>query len=477
MFMVILSFLLVTSCFVLSMFSLLRAPWTSFESNDSRFEQSLFSSLQSPDEYDRADYTCLEALTCSGQDNDICSISQKLILARSVFLPFEVLSLATQVFILERLILKLFNKPFGSPNYFLFLIWAFPLFKAIGAVIFLILSDVSFDSSYSRGEVKAEYGIYINFASIFASILASLLMIFFKVHKTGKLWRVQAKVSTGKFFNPMLMYLISQTLFILSNVYPTASYNEFNVVNINVEYVQSMDGYKDYMPIPCIAGQECKISEYTCKVFNSLSTTSNIVSNIRSVSYVFALLWGESFLHLLIKIRLGTNFLNFAYPILFVTFCIIGLVYYVIKANLGYGAKCNIEDFTDGWALCAELGTTFYIITVIFGFLTVITYVLIYAIYSTRAGFGREQKIMDDSPDDDLKKDHLDKTQMDNNAVKTAPNIIRQTTNMTVTTVQTLSNKECFYCHKSIPTGEKYMTEGQSIFHMKCYLVNDKKVK
>jgi hypothetical protein len=272
--------------------------------------------------------------------------------------------------------------------------------------------------------------------------------------------------------------MITQVLFILSNVYPTASYNEFTAVDINIDYVQTMDGYKENMPIPCIAGQECKISEYTCKVFNSLSTTSNIVSSIRTVSYVFAILWGESFLHLLIKIRLGTNFLNFAYPVLYITFCVIGLIYYAVRANLGYGAKCNIEEFTNGWELCAELGFTFYIITVIFGFLTVITYVLIYAIYSTRAGFGREQKIMDDTPDDDLKKkNHLDQTELDNNAVKTAPNIIRQTTSQTVNTVQTLANKECFRCHKGLKPGEQHMSEGSNIFHLKCYLADAQKAK
>lgn len=474
MFSIAISFFFVVGCMVLSLYSTLKLPWTSFELDDSTYTHGLFESIKVPDIYDKANYECLESLSCGETESDLCRISGKLALARNILVPFEVFSLVLQVFILERIVLKIFNKAYGSANYFLFLIWALPIFKSLGTVLFLIFSDISFDSNPSRGEVKAEEGVFFNFGSIGASILASILMIVFKVHRTSRLWRVQIKVSTGKFFNPMLMFIITQILFILSNVYPVAIYNEFNEVKLNVDYVRSMDSYKDNLPIHCIAGQECQISPYSCKVFKSLSSTSNIISYIRSITYLFAILWGENFIHLLIKIRLGTNFLNISYPILYVTFCVIGLIYYAIKANLGYGVKCNIEDFETDWALCAELGTTFYIIAIIFGFLTVITYLLIYTIYSIRAGFGREQKIIDETNIIDLKKkNNLEHTEIDNSAIKTAPNN-KQVVNTTISTVQSMKGNECDNCKKMIYNGEDFIREGKKNLHYKCYLTEGK---
>ena len=470
MFSIAISFTLVVSCMILSLYSTLRSPWTSFELDNSTYTHGLFYSVRVPDIYDKANYECLEALTCGETESDLCRISGKLASARNIFVVFEVISLVLQVFILERIALKFFNKPYGSANYFLFLIWALPIFKSLGTVLFLIFSDISFDSNPSRGEVQAKEGVFINFGSIGASILASILMIVLKVHKTSRLWRVQIKVSTGKFLNPMLMFTLTHVMFILSNVYPVAEYNEFNEVKLNIDYVHSMDSYNDNLPIQCVAGQECQISPYSCKVFKSLSNTSNIVSYIRSITYLFAILWGESFIHLLVKIRLGTNFLNMTYPILYVIFSVTGLIYYAIMANLGYGVKCNIQDFETEWALCAELGTTFYIISIIFGFLTVVTYLLIYIIYSTRAGFGKEQKVIDEPSNIDLKKKmNLDRTEIDNSAIKTAPNV-KQPPNSTISTVQSMKANECDNCKKTIYNGEQFIRDGKKTLHYKCYL-------
>lgn len=462
---------LLIACFVISLYSLLGSPWTSFKSNSLEFTHTLFHSIKTPEKYDQANYQCLKELSCnSSEDSDICDISGKLETAKNIFLGFELTSIFIMIMLMERILLKIINRPYGSPRFFLFLIWIFPLVKCSGIASFLIVSNVNIDNNKKSGEVNSEYGIYLSFSALALSISCAIIMIISRIHQSIRVIRNLITVSTGKFINPFLMLLVTQALYVLSKVYPTASFNEFSEITVNVQYVNEINDYKN-LPMQCISGQECKISQESCNIFESLDTVGTAVFYIEAVGYFFVFLWFESFFHLILKIRLGTNFLNHLYPLFYIVTILTSLIYYVVRSKISYGAQCNIEDFSHGFALCAKLGTTFYIITVIFATLTMITYQLIFGIFAAGMGSG-DRKIMAE-PDDLKKPQNSDMCvqDLDKTADNTAADV--KTNAGTTATVPSILVQECDLCRQSFKPSETGISEGGKKYHYKCYVLSD----
>ncbi|OMJ92827.1 hypothetical protein SteCoe_4371 [Stentor coeruleus] len=465
------SLLSLATCLTFSLYSLLGSPWTTFEVNSLEFTHNLLHSLKTPALYDYADYQCLKEISCSSSENsDLCKISGKLVTAKTIYLIFEIISIFTMVMLIERLILKIVYRPYGSPKFFLFLMWVLPILKSAGITSFLIVSNVNIDQSSKSGEINSEYGIYLSLVALALSIASAICMIVGKVHRSMRVIKLQITTSTGKFINPFLMFLVTEVLFILSKVYPTASFNEFSEVTMNIQYVNEMNNYKN-LPMPCITGQECLVSEDGCNIFHSLDSVGNVVFYLEAIGYLFAFLWFEAFINLLLKVRLGTNFLNYSYPLIYMLNLLISLVYYAVKSKISYGAQCNIEDFNNDFILCAELGTTFYIITVVFATLTMITYQLTYAIFT--AGANPDRKIMDDP--DDLKKpknnDDVYVQDMDIVADKTSSE--NKSKIGTLMTGPSMKVKVCDACKKEFKPSENGITEKGKKYHYKCYVISD----
>ncbi|OMJ71516.1 hypothetical protein SteCoe_30269 [Stentor coeruleus] len=461
---------LLIACFIISLYSLFGSPWTSFKSNSQEFTHTLFYSIKTPENYDQANYQCLKELSCnSSEDSTICDISDKLETAKNIFLGFEITSIFIMIMLMERITLKIINRPYGSPRFFLFIIWIFPLVKCAGITSFLIVSNVNVDSNKKSGEINSEYGVYLSIASLVLSIFCAIIMIVSRIYDSIRIIQNLTTVSTAKFLNPFLMLLVTQTLYVLSKIYPTASYKDFSEITINIQYVNEINTYKN-LPISCILGQECKISQESCHVFETLDSISDTVFYIEAVGYFFVFLWLESFFHLIFKIRLGTNFLNHLYPVLYTVILLTSLIYYVVKSKIAYGADCNIENFSDKFTLCAKIGTTFYIITVIFAAFTMITYQLLFGIFIVTMGSGN-RKIM--AEPDDLKKPHnsdmciqdLDKTGDSTAAdVKTNPG--------TDIIVPSIIIQECDICKQAFKLSENGISEGGKKYHYKCYVLS-----
>ena len=475
----LISLLLVCSCGTISLISLLNSPWTTFQIGSQTFTHSLLKSLVAPDSYEQADYSCLSILSCSdSSESNLCSISKKLALARNFYLGFELGALIITVFLAERLLLKLINKPYGSPKFFLFLAWIFPLVKCTGLLCFLMLSNISLEKSSRSGEINSEYGVDLSFAALALCIVSSVIMIIRKLHRPLRLSKIEISVSTLRFINPLLTLALSQAMLMLSYVYPTASYNEFSEITLNIHYVNQYDNLRN-LPISCITGQECQSSNESCVVLNSLDSVEKAITVFEGIGYFFLLLWIEALAHLLFKLRIGTNTLNYLYPILYIVCSSSGFIYYIVKSNISYGANCNIESFGSEYQLCAELGTTFYIIGTIFTVMTMVTYELAFAIYSANAGITMEGKIHIEL-DGDLKKSHtkdMSITDLDKAADKTASEVKTTKNNEDVINVTEIGHRFdnsvvefCNGCMKQIEPKEIGITEGDKKYHYKCYV-------
>ena len=463
---------------ILSIVSLLSSPWTTFESDSLTFTHNLLNSVSTPSNYKYSDYTCLSSLSCKNPNNsDLCAISLKLEKARNIYLIFEIISLFIMLMIIERLIFKILNRPSGSVKFLLFLIWIFPLVKSIGLATFLIISNVSLDNGNGSKDVKSESGVIISFTALGLSIAGSLLMIVGRISSSQKLIKLNINVPTSRFVNPLFIFTISQVLLILSIVYPTASYNDFSEITTNIHYVFHKDNFYN-LPMSCVAGQECQVLNQTCSIFDSLFTTEKILRIIEIISYGFLFLWIESFTHLLLKIRIGTNFVNYSYPVLYVIFKLIELIVYIASANISYGADCNIEEFTNGYQLCAEIGTTFYIIGTVFTFLSMIVYELSYGIYAAHSGTPTIGKVVAE-PEDDLKKNHVKElsiTNLDNFADKTSSDMKLRNedlaTEFTLNSAASIIVEECNHCKKPFKNNESGITEGKNKYHYRCYVIS-----
>ncbi|OMJ94245.1 hypothetical protein SteCoe_2580 [Stentor coeruleus] len=466
------SLFLLSTCLILTLYSLLGSPWTSFEVNSLEFTHNLLFSLNSPDLYKYADYQCLKEISCPlSKDSDLCKISSKLVTAKKICLTFEIISIFTMIMLLERLILKIVNKPYGSPNFFLFLMWVLPILKSVGITSFIIISNVNMTQNSKSDEINSKYGIYLSLTSLALSIASAVCMIIGKVHKSKHVIKFKIITSTGRFVNPLLMLIVTEVLFILSKVYPTASFNGFSEITINIYYVNKMSNYNNFS-IPCVTGQECLVSQDECDIFHSLDSVGDIVFYLEAIGYLFVFLWLEASLNLLFKLRLGTNFLNYMYPLAYLVSLLASLIYYAVKSKVSYGAQCNIEDFNNDYVLCAEIGTTFYIISIVFATLTMITYQLMYAIFAV--GSNADKKVITDISDFKMSKNNNDEIHVQN-IEKVAEKTSNEPKSIigVLTTGPSMKNKFCEACKKDFKPSETGITDKGKKYHYKCYVISD----
>ncbi|OMJ92981.1 hypothetical protein SteCoe_4204 [Stentor coeruleus] len=462
---------LLASCLVFSLYSLLSSSWTSFEIDSLVFKHGLMHSIKTPEQYNLADYKCLKVLSCDlAEASELCNLSKKLETAKNIYLGFEVASIFIMIMLIERLVLIMLNKPYGNQKFFLALMWIFPLTKSSGIAAFLIVSNVNIDNSSKSEEVNSENGIYLAFTALSLSIASTITMIIARVYNTNRVIKLNITVPTSKFLNPFLMFLVSQSFYVLSKLYPTSSFNEFTLIKMNLYTVETLDNYHN-LPMSCAAGQTCSHSDDSCSIFSSLNSVSNTAFYIESLVYLFGFLWLEAFFHVLFKVNIGTKILNHFYPVLYIIMLIISLIFYIMKSHIQYGAECSIEDFDNGFKLCAELGTTFYIISVVFGSLTMITYQLIYSMFYAQNNFDNENKVM--AEPDDLKKPQFDQDMKVKN-LDDADNTnadIKSNSGTTVTDGNIIVN-ECDFCHQQFKPSEAGIADKGKKYHYKCFVLS-----
>ena len=151
------------------------------------------------------------------------------------------------------------------------------------------------------------------------------------------------------------------------------------------------------------------------------------------------------------------------------------MLYYILSSKISYGAECNIEDFVDEYALCAELGTTFYIIGTVFTILTMIIYELSYAVYATHTWSQSNAKVMAEPTKlkGDFSTDFIISNQ-DNTADRTSSDIKHGPdelfTDIASNTISSTLAEECYQCKKLFLYNELGVTEGIHKFHFKCYI-------
>lgn len=475
----LITFLLVTVCAVISLVSLVSSPWSTFKADSETYTNGLFKSLKAPDTYQQADYTCLKILSCADStDSDLCKISQKLYLARNYYIGFEISAVIIMILLSERLLLKAFNRPCGSPKFFLFLAWVFPVVKSSGILIFMLLSNISLENINKVNEITSEYGVYLAFTTLGLSIVCSAMIVIGKLHHSSRMAKNEITMSTSRFIKSAFILLISQVLLIISGIYPTASFNEFSKIILNVQYVKEINGLTG-LSFACVAGQECQIASKTCTIFKDLESIASTCSVLEGIGYFFLMLWIEAVVHLLLKIRLGTNMLNYSYPVLYVIFNFIGFIYYLAKGHISFGADCNIESFKDSYALCAELGTTFYIIGVIFTVLSLITYELVLMISIVSSGPSLDRKIQIEPDNEKQHSKEVRVTDLDKSADKTSSEM-KPTKTEEILNVSELDNssiinqKFCDRCKQAFKPREQVITEGKQKLHYSCFILPSK---
>ena len=103
-----------------------------------------------------------------------------------------------------------------------------------------------------------------------------------------------------------------ELMFILSNLFPLASYQEFSKVTFfmfRVGEKENLNGYSIY----CAKGQECYNNKYSCWILDALSSTQNTLYVLEILKNLAFLFWLESIIYITSKMHLGASFCHCIY--------------------------------------------------------------------------------------------------------------------------------------------------------------------
>lgn len=383
------------------------------------------------DTYGQGDYSCINSISCDQNDHDLCELSKSLLLARQIFLPFELAFIVFQFFIIERLILVLLRKPVGNSNFFLIIIWLCPIFKTIGILVFLLVANVSVDYNNTQEKVvKAEIGVTLSFVCLGLSALGTIVLLVFKVHKNEQPPMPDDDLDVSKYLNSGLLLVISFLFLILAHIYPVGSFEEFDKVKVGFTSIQQIDGYGDNLSFECIAQQECEFSDDTCMVYKALKSARESSVFLEAFSYIFGLLWLESYIIVITKSQYINKVSLMSFPVLYFILLFSNLLQFSIKGRVKITSECKISELNNNWQICSELGLVFFIVSIVFCFLALISFEFTILLYGKK----REAEIENQNNlamgTFDIKKvQAINTTQLDNSAIFTYnPNIVADQT-------------------------------------------------
>ena len=425
---------------IVSLTSLTSLPWTRFTHDSETYTHNLFSLQSSSSLYPKSDYDCLKSSTCPSSDKSLCALSEGLVLSRKVFLPFETIFLLFQILTIERLLLKLFNRPFGPSGFFLFLIWSIPLLKTIAIVTFLVISNVSVDSSnYQDNQIYAEIGIFLLFVSLATSFVATTIMLVKREHLTSKVWRSVEEFSPTRFLIPSFTLALSFVAYVLAHLYPVAGFQQFDEVWITMDQVRGNDEIQFGVNFACAAGSECRDDQETCNIFKALESARSTSKYFQYFSVLFGVIWVENLVHILANTKFSVNLSMILSPILYFAFLLSEFIVFAAKSHTSFQGQCQILEFKPDFNLCAGVGAIFYITSIIFCFLSIVFYLSALVI---KFNFEESQKANQVRPvtsHDDIKKPYnKNSTDIDNSASNTAPAIF-DSSNQTIITYEEFS--------------------------------------
>lgn len=435
------SFILILSSFIISSISFLKLPWTSFTYESSKFTQELFTGKSTMPNYGQGDYSCINSISCHQGDNDLCELSTSLLLARQILLPFELIFIVFQFFIIERLILVLFRKPIGNSNFFLIIIWLCPIVKTVGILVFLLVANVSVDYNTTQDKVvKAEIGITLSFVCLGLSALGTIVLLIFKVHKNEQVRMPDDDLDVSKYLNSGLLLIMSFLFLILANIYPFGTFEEFDIVKIGLTSIKEIDGYSDNLSFECIAEQECQISDDTCRIYKALKSTRESSVFLESFCYLFGLMWLENYIIVITKTQYINKISLMCCPVLYFVLTFSNLLHFCLKGHVKITSECNISNFNTDWQICSDLGLIFFIVSLVFCFLALISFEFTILLYGKKKEAEAETQANLAMGTFDIKKvQNISTNQMDNSGIFTYnPNIIAD---QTISTLEASPNK------------------------------------
>ena len=344
-----------------------------------------------------------------------------MVLSRKIFLIFEALFLLFQILTIERLLLKLFNRPFGPSSFFLFLIWSIPFLKTIAIVTFLVISNVSVDSSnYQDNQIYAQIGVFLLFVSLGTSFIAAVIMLIKKVHLNTKVCTNNEEISPTRFLMPSFILALSLVAYILAHVYPIASFQEYEQVWITMDQVRGDENIQNGINFACAAGNECRDSQETCNLFKALESARNISKYFQYFLILFGILWIENLIHILSNTKFSVNASLIFTPVFYFAFLLSEFISFMLTSHTSFEGTCQLTEFKEDFKLCAEIGSIFYITSIIFCFLSIVFYEGAIIIKFNFEENQRNNQVRPVTSHDDLKKHYnKDVSDIDNSAMHT----------------------------------------------------------
>ncbi|CAG9319950.1 unnamed protein product [Blepharisma stoltei] len=392
---------LIMTCLILFIINISSTNWVGLAYGENTIELGLIKCKDCPEAYESWGMECFAKFACQAENSiGFCKSFDDIYKASSGFISLEILSGVMGMILLEKLIMLLAGKYFGSEAYLTMIGALMLFFHTLGVSLWFYLSEASYDIRCSEvsenplgTSVCARSGPKLAIFESFFILLALFSIYLTYYHRDDDLYQysdlTQHRIIFG--LKEFYWYLIVLFIMIANAVLILFSFlNDKWTIRaaVNKSWIGSIthcnkcnDNFND-LPWGCLASYECLIDKDlgTCKMYSSLYAASNAYIIFQSLALAVSFLFGYSLLMIIFGKNYGFPYANYAYAAIIPILNVIATISWFGESGAWFSNECDkaAASFSTTPEICSATGPLLALISIPSSIAMMIIFILTY---------------------------------------------------------------------------------------------------
>lgn len=367
--------------------------WFSFSNFKGKFRMKLIACDDCPSLRSTWTTACFAAAECDEDSGShSCSQWKKANLAGTALYYLSYFTTLCTVLLIERVLFSLLSKYTGSKLVGYCLITASVIVHVVSILQWFAIMQAKFDGSCSSDDEVidfcAEAGSTLFICAVSLNLLGCIATtLYIKKSNTADNLPSSSKIEGRRHFvmTKMIPLLVISLFFELFSVNWNWTYfSEFGEKHHNsATAIDSYDGIENY-GFNCIAAPACD-AEYKvtstdreCNAFERLYDAGEILRKMKTIEFVFVVLWGEGIFYVCKNKQFGVAVLQYIWPTSMIIAQVISLGSWAINSGAAFSNNCQVLQLDHDIEFCSDLSVVFAIIAIISNGFATASFIIVY---------------------------------------------------------------------------------------------------